>query len=53
VGRERGKGRERGYVLVLNDFVASLSSASALDEGIAAAEDGDGVFTDVAEPDVC
>jgi len=42
----------RGDVLVLNNFVASLGGASALDEGVAAAEDGDGVFADVAEPDV-
>ena len=43
----------RANVLVLNNFVAGLSGASALDEGVAATEDGDGVFADVAEPDVC
>ena len=48
-----GKGEGGGNVLVLNDFVAGLSGASTLDEGVAAAEDGDGVFADVAEPDVC
>jgi len=48
-----GRGREGGDVLVLDNFVAGLSGASALDEGVAAAEDGDGVFADVAEPDVC
>lgn len=49
-----GKGEEeRGDVLVLDDFVAGLGGASALDEGVAGAEDGDGVFADVAKPDVC
>ena len=47
-----GKG-EGGNVLVLNNFVAGLSGTSALDEGVAATEDGNGVFADVAEPDVC
>ena len=51
VGKGEGEGRLED-VLVLNNFVAGLSGASALDEGVAATEDGDGVFADVAEPDV-
>ena len=52
VGKGEGEGRLED-VLVLNNFVAGLSGASALDEGISATKNGDGVFADVAEPDVC
>lgn len=43
---------DRPLAVVLDDLILGLLRAAALDEGVAVAEEGDGVLADVTEPDV-